>query len=139
MIAIVATEGVFEESKEPLLLQRVHDALAGAIDATDDPDVSALIGVTLEIVPAHRFTMGALPVPAVRIDVAVPSVALSSFRRRRQFISDATDAVLGLSHAPLQPRVIVRIMHLVDGGWGTDGQTVTNEDIDEGATDIAKA
>jgi hypothetical protein len=132
MIAILATEGVFNDRDEPVLLQRVHDALAAAIDATDDEEVSALIGVTLQVLPKARFIMGRVPASAVRIDVAVPSVALSSFRRRRQFVREATAAVVELSTDPtIASRVIVRIHHLVDGGWGTAGQMITNDDIDD--------
>lgn len=132
MIAIVATEGVFEKADEPRVLERVFQALAAAIDATEDPSVSALIGVTLEVLPKGRFTMGGVAVDGVRIDVALPSIGLASFRRRRLFIAGATAAVVDLAKDPsIAQRVIVRIAHLVDGGWGTGGYAVTNDDIDD--------
>lgn len=135
MISILATDGLFEEKAEAALLRRVHDALAAAIDATDDPQVSSLIGITFQTVPKPRFLMGGTPRTAVRIDVAVPSIALSTFRRRRNFIRDATDAAIECANdTTIAERVIVRIAHLVDGGWGAGGVAPTNDEIDEGSS-----
>lgn len=135
MIEIVAPEGLFAREKEALALRGVYAALAASIDATDNSEVSQLIGVTLNVIPKHRFTMGGAAVRGARVDVALPSVALSTFRRRREFIRDATAAIVSASSdASDRPQVVVRIVHLVDGGWGTNGVAVTNDTIDEGPT-----
>jgi hypothetical protein len=77
--------------------------------------------------------MGGQIASSVRIDVVVPGIALASFRRRRRFIAEATAALVALSRDPtIEPRVVVRIIHCVDGGWGIGGHALTNEDMDEG-------
>ena len=114
-------------------MRSVFDALLGAIDATDDAQVSAVLGVVLHVVPDRRVMMGGVVATSVRIDVVLPGIALASFRRRRRFIGEATAAVAALSRDPaIGPRVVVRIMHSLDGGWGVGGRAFTNDDLDEG-------
>jgi len=114
-------------------MEKVFAALLAAIDATDDENVKAIVGVTLHVVPAARMMMGGAVASSVRIDVVIPGIALASFRRRRRFIADATDAVVAASSDPtIRDRVIVRIVHSVDGGWGSGGHAFTNDEIDEG-------
>jgi hypothetical protein len=133
MITVVAPEGVFAPEAESTLLTRMHAALAAAVDATDDPQISAIIGATLHIVPKHRYTMGGMPAAGVLVEVAVPAVALSSFRRRRRFVRDATQAIADTAiDASIADRVMVSIQHLVDGGWGLGGVARTNDELDEG-------
>ncbi len=91
------------------------------------------MGVILHIVPSERVTMGGRIASSVRIDVTLPAIALASFRRRRRSIAEATAAVVALSSDPtIEGRVIVRIVHSVDGGWGIGGHAFTNDEIDEG-------
>ena len=51
---------------------------------------------------------------------------------------DATDdervaSIMGVSlHVLPSARVMVRIVHSVDGGWGIGGHAFTNDEIDEG-------
>jgi hypothetical protein len=132
-VDIVASSGIFDAAGEQALMARVFAALLAAIDATDDERVSSIMGVTLHVVPAERVTMGGRIASSVRIDVVLPGVALASFRRRRRFIADATAAVVALSSdATIEERVVVRIVHSVDGGWGIGGHAFTNDEIDEG-------
>ena len=132
-IDIVASEGAFAAESEAPVMSAVFDALLRAIDATDDAQVSAALGVILHVVPARRLMMGGAVATSVRIDVVLPGIALASFRRRRRFIAEATAAVATLSRDPaIGPRVVVRIMHSLDGGWGVGGRAFTNDDLDEG-------
>lgn len=111
----------------------VFAAFLAAIDATNDERVSSIMGVTLHVVPSERVHMGGKVASSVRIDVILPAVALASFRRRRRFITDATSAVVARSSdATVEERVVVRIVHSVDGGWGIGGHAFTNDEIDEG-------
>ncbi len=133
-IDITASAGVFDEMAEPLVMQHVFAALLAAIDATDDKRASSALGVVLRVVPASRVALGGEIVPAVRIDVVLPGIALASFRRRRRFIADATAAVAALaSDAQIAARTVVLIIHSVDGGWGIGGKALTNDEIDEGS------
>lgn len=132
-IDIVASAGLFNAAAEADVMAGVFQALLAAIDATDDERVASIMGVSLHVLPAARVTMGGRIAPSVRIDVVLPAVALASFRRRRRFIADATAAVVAVSSDPtIGERVVVRIVHAVDGGWGIGGHAFTNEEIDEG-------
>ena len=132
-VAIVASAGVFDGAAEQDVIGRVYQALLAATDATGDERVASIIGVTLHVLPAARVTMGGRVASSVRIDVVLPGVALASFRRRRRFIADATAAVVAASSDPaIAERVVVRIIHSVDGGWGIGGHAFTNDEIDEG-------
>ncbi|MBD5655971.1 MAG: hypothetical protein IAI50_12440 [Candidatus Eremiobacteraeota bacterium] len=114
-------------------MRRIYDDLLQAIDGTEDIRAASAMGVALHVMPAARVTMGGRIASSVRIDVVLPAVALASFRRRRRFIAAATAAVVALSEDPtIQPRVVVRIVHAVDGGWGFGGHAFTNDEIDEG-------
>jgi hypothetical protein len=133
-IDIIASEGVFEAESEAPLMRGVFDALLRTIDATGDPQVSAVLGIALHVVPAGRAMMGGIAATSVRIDVVLPGIALASFRRRRRFIAEATAAVSAHSRDPgIRPRIVVRIMHCLDGGWGVGGHAFTNDEIDEGS------
>ncbi len=137
MLDIVASAGVFDERAEPIVMRRVHDALLEAIDGTDDPRAAGAVGVALHVLPAARVMMGGAIVSSVRIDVVLPGIALASFRRRRRFIAAATAAVAELSSDPsIAVRVLVRIVHAVDGGWGIGGHAFTNDEIDEGPEEL---
>lgn len=132
-VDIVASEGVFTPPDERIVMKKIFDALCTSIDATDDPSVASIMGVALYILPAARVTMGGEIAPCVRVDVVLPAIALASFRRRRRFIADATAAIVAHSaDSTIAPRVVVRIVHCVDGGWGVGGRAYTNDDIDEG-------
>jgi hypothetical protein len=132
-IDITASAGAFDEAAEPLVMRRVFDALLAAIDATDDVRAASVMGVVFQVVPASRVALGGAIVPAVRIDVVLPGIALASFRRRRRFIADATAAVAALASDPqIAARTVVGIVHSVDGGWGIGGHAFTNDEIDEG-------
>jgi len=132
-IDIVASAGLFDTTAEQAVMANVFAAFIAAIDATDDERVSSIMGVTLHVVPAERMHMGGRIASSVRIDVILPAIALASFRRRRRFITDATTVVVAVSSDPtIQDRVVVRIVHSVDGGWGVGGHAFTNDEIDEG-------
>jgi len=132
-VDIVASAGLFDAKAEQAVLVNVFAAFIAAIDATDDERVSSIMGVTLQVVPAERIHMGGRIASSVRIDVILPAIALASFRRRRRFIADATAAVVAVSSDPtIEERVVVRIIHSVDGGWGIGGHAFTNDEIDEG-------
>ncbi len=132
-VDIVASAGLFDTTAEQAVMANVFAAFIAAIDATDDERVSSIMGVTLHVVPAERMHMGGRIASSVRIDVILPAIALASFRRRRRFITDATTAVVAVSSDPtIQDRVVVRIVHSVDGGWGVGGHAFTNDEIDEG-------
>ncbi|HWT06283.1 MAG TPA: hypothetical protein VN224_11045 [Xanthomonadales bacterium] len=129
----MASAGVFDAAAEADAIAGVYQALLAAIDATEDERVASIMGVCLHVLPAARVTMGGRVASSVRIDVVLPAVALASFRRRRRFIADATAAIVAASSDPdIGQRVVVRIMHSVDGGWGIGGHAFTNEEIDEG-------
>lgn len=137
-IDIVASAGVFDERAEPLFMRRLYDALLEAIDGTEDVRAAAVMGVALHVLPAARVTMGGRIASSVRIGVVLPAIALASFRRRRRFIAAATAVVAELSTDPtVASRVVVRIVHAVDGGWGIGGHAFTNDEIDEGPEDLA--
>jgi|GEM_PF-5179665 hypothetical protein len=132
-VSIVASTGVFDAAAEQAIMARVFAALLAATDATDNEAVASMVGVTLHVAPAGRMTMGGRQTSSVHIDVAVPAIALGSFRRRRRFIADATDAVVDLSSDPtIRDRVIVQIFNSVDGGLGVGGRALTNDELDEG-------
>ena len=119
-------------------MENVFQALLASIDATDDENVRAIVGVSLHVLPAERVMMGGRVASSVRIDVVLPGIALASFRRRRRFIADATAAVVAASSDPtIEQRVVVRIVHSVDGGWGAGGHAFTNDEIDEGPEVVA--
>ena len=133
MIDIYTAEGVFTPGAESALLRDIHAALAAATDVTDVPAISSIIGAILHVVPRGRYTMGGVAVPGVRIDVALPAIALASFRRRRRFIRDATAAVVAAAGDPsIADRTVVQVFHLVDGGYGIGGVAHTNDELDEG-------
>jgi len=133
-VEIVASEGLFDTTAQQAVMANVFAAFIAAIDATEDERVSSIMGVTLQVVPAERMHMGGRIASSVRIDVILPAIALASFRRRRRFIADATAAVVAACSDPtIQERVVVRIIHSVDGGWGIGGHAFTNDEIDEGA------
>ncbi len=133
MITIFAPDGAFAPEVESMLLSRLHGALAAAVDATDNPELSNIIGVALHVLPAARYTLGGVPATGVTIDVALPAVALSTFRRRKRFIEDATRVVADLaSDDSTRERVHIQIKHLVDGGFGIGGTALTNDVLDEG-------
>ncbi len=132
-IDIVASAGVFEAAAEAGVMTGVFQALLAAIDATGDERVASIMGVSLHVLPASRVMMGGCVTTSVRIDVVLPAVALASFRRRRRFIAEATAAVVAASSdSTIGERVVVRIVHSVDGGWGIGGHAFTNDEIDEG-------
>ncbi len=136
-IDIVASAGVFEAAAEADVMTAVFQALLAAIDATDDERVASIMGVSLHVLPASRVMMGGCVATSVRIDVVLPAVALASFRRRRRFIAEATAAVVAASSDPeIGERVVVRIVHSVDGGWGIGGHAFTNDEIDEGPEEL---
>jgi hypothetical protein len=133
MITVFAPEDAFAPEVEPMLLARLHGALAAAVDATDNPELSNIIGVALHVLPKARYTLGGVPATGVTIDVTLPAVALSTFRRRRRFIEDATRIVADLaSEGAIRDRIHVQVKHLVDGGFGIGGVTLTNDFLDEG-------
>jgi phenylpyruvate tautomerase PptA (4-oxalocrotonate tautomerase family) len=132
-VDIIASSGVFDSAAEQAVCRSVFDALLVAVDAVDDERIASTIGVVLHVVPAERVMMGGRVASSVRIDVVVPGIALASFRRRRRFIADATAAVVEHATDPsIAERVVVRILHAVDGGWGIGGQAFTNDFLDEG-------
>ena len=132
-VDIVASEGVFDRAAEQQVVGDVYQALLAATDATDDERVASIMGVSLHVLPAARVMMGGRVASSVRIDVVLPAVGLASFRRRRRFIEDATAAVVAAPSDPeIGERVVVRIVHSVDGGWGIGGHAFTNDEIDEG-------
>lgn len=136
-IDIVASAGLFDAAAEQALMARVFSALLAASDATDDERIKAIVGVRLHVLPAERVHMGGRIATSVKIDVVLPSVALASFGRRRRFIADATAAVAALSSdATLADRIVVRIVHSIDGGWGIGGHAFTNDELDEGPDEI---
>ena len=138
-IDIVASAGVFEAATEADVMTGVFQALLAAIDAVGDERVASIMGVSLHVLPAARVMMGGRVTSSVRIDVVLPAVALASFRRRRRFIEDATAAVVAASSDPeIRERVVVRVVHSVDGGWGIGGHAFTNDEIDEGPEPTAK-
>ncbi len=132
-VDIITSAGVFDDAAEHVILAGVFQALLAAIDATGDERVASIMGVNLHVLPAPRVTMGGRVASSVRIDVVLPAVALASFRRRRRFIADATAAVVAASSdSTIGERVVVRVLHSVDGGWGAGGHAFTNDEIDEG-------
>jgi hypothetical protein len=133
MIDIVASSDLFDAAGEKRVMEGVFQALLASIDATEDENVKSIVGVSLHVLPANRVTMGGQVTSSVRIDVVLPGIALASFRRRRRFIEDATAAVVAAASDPtIEERVVVRIIHSVDGGWGAGGHAFTNDEIDEG-------
>jgi hypothetical protein len=132
-IDIFASAGVFAPRAEHDAMRAVFAALLAAVDATDGDEIASGIGTMLHVVPAEHAMVGGRVAACVRIDVIVPGIALASFRRRRRFIRDTTAAVVAHARdATIEERVTIRILHAVDGGWGSGGVALTNDVLDEG-------
>ncbi len=130
MIDVYLPEAVSSE-RNAELLPRLTEALLRWTDATEIAIARANAGAYLHIVPRGNVTAGGVASTAVRIDVKLPEVVLSTIERRRGFIGDATAIVAALVPQPPGSPTWVTVSNTVDGGWGIDGHGMTNAELDE--------
>ncbi len=132
MIDVYAPEGMFSQATTHELLRELAECFLKWTDASDIPIARENTGAYLHVLPSFRITAGGAPASAVRVDVKVPEVVLSTIERRRGFIADATSIVERLSDAAsTSRRVWVMITNTTDGGWGLGGHGLTNAELDE--------
>ena len=132
MIDVFCPEGCFSEEHSGEVLRRLTEAFLKWTDASEIPIARDNTGAFLHVFPAACVTAGGEPARAVRIDVKVPNVVLSTIERRRGLIADASEIVATLASAgQAPPRAWVTISNTADGGWGISGRGFTNAELDE--------
>ena len=130
MIDVYAPEGTFTEENFGEVLARLTECFLKWTDASEIQIARDNTGAFLHLLPGTRVTAGGVPARAVRVDVKVPDVVLSTIERRRGFITDATEIVRVLSSDRCE-RTWVTISNTADGGWGLGGHGLTNAELDE--------
>ena len=132
MIDVYAPEGAFSAENAAELLQRLTNCLLKWTDASDIPIARDNAGAFLHFLAPANVTAGGVPSTAVRVDVTVPQVVLSTLERRTGFIADATAIVGDLSNRgdDAGPTWIT-VSNTADGGWGIGGRSMTNAELDE--------
>jgi hypothetical protein len=132
MIDVYAPEGAFSREKAAELLQRLAECFLKWTDAADIPIARENTGAFLHLLSPPNVTAGGRPSAAVRVDVRVPEVVLSTIERRRGFIAEVTALLGALSDGVADgPRAWVTISNTADGGWGIGGRAMTNAELDE--------
>ena len=130
MIDVYAPEGTFTEEHFGTVLERLTECFLKWTDASELQVARDNAGAFLHVLPADRVTAGGMRAQAVRVDVKVPEVVLSTIERRQGFVSDATKIVQALSDDRCE-RAWVTISNAVDGGWGLGGHGFTNAELDD--------
>jgi hypothetical protein len=132
VIDVYAPEGTFANEKIGELLKGLAECFLRWTDASEIPIARQNTGAFFHSMPAEHVTAGGIQAVAVRIDVKVPEVVLSTIERRRGFVSDATAIVASLStQAFVTGRTWITISNTADGGWGIDGHGLTNAELDD--------
>jgi len=114
--------------KRATLASDLTESLLKWTDASDDDTIRANVSVWLHELPADGVNAGGHPAHVARLDIKVPTVALSTQERRQGVIADATAIVQRAATAPFE-RVWVIVSHAIDGGWGIDGRAFSEDDF----------
>jgi hypothetical protein len=132
MIDVYAPAGTFPNERLGEVLKELTDSFLRWTDASDIPIARDNAGAFLHILPPECVTAGGRPASAVRVDLKVPDVVLSTVERRRGFIADATEIVRRLSvDGRVAERAWVTVSNTADGGWGIGGRGLTNAELDD--------
>lgn len=62
------------------------------------------------------------------VQISVPAGSLSQ-KQKATMIEKVTDAVVEAEGIPVRPVVVVNILEVPDGGWGSGGKAVTLADL----------
>ncbi len=130
MIDVYVPDGTFAPARIGDVLAQLTVCFLRWTDASDIPIARDNTSAFLHVLPPECVTAGGRAARAVRVDVRVPEVVLSTIERRRGFIADASEIVRSLSDSPVE-RVWVTISNTADGGWGIEGHGLTNAELDE--------
>ena len=127
-IDVFVPGGVLEPNTVAALGSDLTETLLRWTDATENEFFRSNVSVVFHELPQERVFAGGTPATVARVDVKVPSVALSTQERRSGFTADATE-LLRKASAHRFAHVWVFIANAIDGGWGIDGKALTNEDL----------
>jgi phenylpyruvate tautomerase PptA (4-oxalocrotonate tautomerase family) len=130
-IDLVVPRDSLAEGSRATLAGELTESLLEWTDATEVSFIRANVGVYIHELPANAVNAGGNPANVARIDVKVPTIALSTQERRQGFTQAAT-AIIRNAASPGRAfeRVWVIISHATEGGWGIDGRALTTEDLE---------
>ena len=121
-------KGSLAPEKRATLASALTESLLKWTDASDDDAIRANVSVWVHELPADAVNAGGGPAKVARLDIKVPTVALTTQERRQGVIADATTIVQQAAAVPFE-RVWVIVSHAIDGGWGIDGRAFSEDDF----------
>lgn len=127
-IDIFVPKNALDRAKLTTLATNVTETLLQWTDATQNAFLRSNVSVFVHELPASDVFAGGKSAAVARVDVKVPTVALTTQERRDGFTADVTKSVRDAAVAPLD-HVWVFISNAVEGGWGIDGKAFTSEDM----------
>lgn len=119
-----------DADKTNQLANELTESLLRWTDASDDEFIRSNVSVFVHELPEMHVFAGGKPARVARVDVKVPTVALTTQERKAGFTQDAT-ASLRRAANPRRSfdHVWVFVANAVEGGWGIDGRALTSEDL----------
>jgi phenylpyruvate tautomerase PptA (4-oxalocrotonate tautomerase family) len=121
-------KGSLARDKRATLASELTENLLKWTDASDDDAIRANVSVWVHELPSDAVNAGGHPANVARLDIKVPTVALTTRERRQGVIADATAIVQRAATAPFE-HVWVIVSHAIDGGWGVDGRAFSEDDF----------
>jgi phenylpyruvate tautomerase PptA (4-oxalocrotonate tautomerase family) len=121
-------KGSLAPEKRATLASALTESLLKWTDASDDDAIRANVSVWVHELPADAVNAGGRPAKVARLDIKVPTVALTTQERRQGVIADASTIVQQAAAVPFE-RVWVIVSHAIDGGWGIDGRAFSEDDF----------
>ncbi len=129
-IDVFVSRDALQESAVPSLARDLTESLLRWTDASDDEFIRSNVSVFIHEHGENHVFAGGVPARVARIDVKVPTVALTTQERRSGFTADATRLVRTAARPETRfEHVWVFVMNAVEGGWGIDGKALTSEDM----------
>jgi len=137
-ITVTAPEGVLTEAGEREILPRLSAALIEASGATGNSFFTAIVGVTVHILPSRHIYAGDANRPVVMVELKLPNIGLGSIEARQAFITTAAGIVAELCVPDHKPEnTWINIVNAPDGGWGIGDRQFTGDALIAAATAAA--
>ena len=130
LIDLTYPAGTIDAEARPQLIDELTTKLLHWEGAPDTEFFRSIAWCHVHELPGEAVNAAGQPVSAVRIDVTVPSGALSD-RRKAGLVDDFTTSVYEHSTLTAQDalRVWVLVHEVTDGNWGAAGQIVRFEQL----------
>ena len=139
-ITLYASEGVLNETAEREVFADLTDIFLKHHNLNGNTFLTPNVIGEISVIPRGKSFAGGKPADIAIVELKVPSFALGTPEQKQGFVADATEAVHRASQGRVQrDHVWVNMVYAVDGLWGIQGQTYSNDQLLESVSQAATA